>query len=120
MGLLQQGDTLVGQCSVIRSVLLHNLLLNGHTKHFTTDPLQLACSKQALRHCCKTHSEWPWDVSAWRCLTGPEGDLTPAVVGRTEAMAEGELLMCMGDLYSPSKLFSDMTVSRSVPRISPN
>lgn len=109
----------MGWCSVIRRTLLHNLLLNGHTKHFTTDPLQLACSKQALCHYCKTHLEWPWDVSAWMGPTGPEGDLTLAAVGRTEAMA-GELLMCMGDPYSPSKLFSDMIVSRSVPRISPN
>lgn len=56
---------------------------------------------------------------AWSCLTGPEGDLAPALVGRTEATAEGELPVLRGDPYSPSKLFRDMMVSRSVPRISP-
>lgn len=50
---------------------------------------------------------------------GPEGDLAPALEGRTEATAEGELPMLRGDPYSPSKLFRDMMVSRSVPRISP-
>lgn len=62
------------------------------------------------------HSEWPWDVPV--CLN-PEGDLTSALVQGQEAVAEGELLMLRGDPHSPSKLFRDMIVSRSVPRISP-